>query len=141
MAAARPDRDEEELLRQWAFIDSVVERQARLLRAGVEDPEEDDPVVAVIAMDQDSQLAELQRRNQELTSDVTQLRHQLHEQQQRQRQVEARERGVFTALRSAHEELQTLREDLEQRTREIADLRTLQERPVESKSGRRWWRR
>jgi hypothetical protein len=42
-----PRHSEEELRRQWAFLDALVDRQASSLKAGVQDPEEDDvPVVA-----------------------------------------------------------------------------------------------
>jgi hypothetical protein len=42
-----PRHSEEELRQQWAFLDALVDRQASSLKAGVQDPEEDDvPVVA-----------------------------------------------------------------------------------------------
>jgi hypothetical protein len=42
-----PRHSEEELRRQWAFLDQLVERQASSLKSGVQDPEEEDlPVVA-----------------------------------------------------------------------------------------------
>jgi hypothetical protein len=45
--SAVPRHSEEELRQQWAFLDALVDRQASNLKAGVQDPEEDDvPVVA-----------------------------------------------------------------------------------------------
>src|SRR5207302_8476780 len=45
---ATPSYSAEELQQQWAFLDSLVERQAASLRAGVQDPEEDEPVITVM---------------------------------------------------------------------------------------------
>jgi hypothetical protein len=41
-----PRHSEEELRQQWAFLDALVDRQASSLKSGVQDPEEDMPVVA-----------------------------------------------------------------------------------------------
>ena len=49
----------EELEQQWAFLDSLVERQAASLRSGVQDPEEDEPVVNIIAAPDEALLREL----------------------------------------------------------------------------------
>lgn len=40
-----PSHSEEELRQQWAFLDALVERQAKSLKSGVQDPEEDDVTV------------------------------------------------------------------------------------------------
>lgn len=45
-----PRHEEEELRQQWAFLDALVDRQAKSLKSGVQDPEEDDlPVLAASA--------------------------------------------------------------------------------------------
>jgi hypothetical protein len=45
--SSAPRQSEEELRQQWAFLDALVDRQAKSLKSGVQDPEEDDvPVVA-----------------------------------------------------------------------------------------------
>jgi len=54
----------EELQEQWAFLDSLVERQAASLRAGVQDPEEDEPVVSLAAAPDESLLRELETLRQ-----------------------------------------------------------------------------
>ena len=54
----------EELQQQWAFLDSLVERQAASLRAGVQDPEEDEPVVALVAAPDEAMLRELEALRQ-----------------------------------------------------------------------------
>ena len=42
-----PRHSEEELRQQWSFLDALVDRQAKSLKSGFQDPEEDDgPVVA-----------------------------------------------------------------------------------------------
>jgi hypothetical protein len=47
---------EEELRQQWAFLDALVDRQAASLKAGVQDPEEEDP--AALTPGADSQYLE-----------------------------------------------------------------------------------
>ena len=44
-----PRHSEEELRQQWAFLDALVDRQAASLKSGVQDPEEDDLSVAMVA--------------------------------------------------------------------------------------------
>ena len=44
-----PRHSEEELRQQWAFLDALVDRQAASLKAGVQDPEEDDLSVPMVA--------------------------------------------------------------------------------------------
>jgi hypothetical protein len=46
-----PRHSEEELRQQWAFLDALVDRQAASLKSGVQDPEEDDLAVPMIATD------------------------------------------------------------------------------------------
>ncbi|MHB8487781.1 MAG: hypothetical protein ACYDCS_04965 [Candidatus Dormibacteria bacterium] len=46
-----PRHSEEELRQQWAFLDALVDRQAASLRSGVQDPEEDDLTVPMVATD------------------------------------------------------------------------------------------
>jgi len=46
-----PRHSEEELRQQWAFLDALVDRQAASLKSGIQDPEEDDAVVAIVAPD------------------------------------------------------------------------------------------
>jgi hypothetical protein len=43
-----PRHSEEELRQQWAFLDALVDRQAASLKAGVQDPEEDDLAVQMV---------------------------------------------------------------------------------------------
>jgi hypothetical protein len=44
-----PRHSEEELRQQWAFLDALVDRQAASLKSGVQDPEEDDLSVPMVA--------------------------------------------------------------------------------------------
>jgi septal ring factor EnvC (AmiA/AmiB activator) len=44
-----PRHSEEELRQQWAFLDALVDRQAASLKSGVQDPEEDDVTVPMVA--------------------------------------------------------------------------------------------
>ena len=44
-----PRHSEEELRQQWAFLDALVDRQAASLKSGIQDPEEDDAVVPMVA--------------------------------------------------------------------------------------------
>jgi hypothetical protein len=46
-----PRHSEEELRQQWAFLDALVDRQAASLKSGVQDPEEDDLIVPMVAPD------------------------------------------------------------------------------------------
>lgn len=46
-----PRHSEEELRQQWAFLDALVDRQAASLKSGIQDPEEDDLAVAMVAPD------------------------------------------------------------------------------------------
>ena len=46
-----PRHSEEELRQQWAFLDALVDRQAASLKSGVQDPEEDEAPVAMVAPD------------------------------------------------------------------------------------------
>jgi hypothetical protein len=46
-----PRHSEEELRQQWAFLDALVDRQAASLKSGIQDPEEDDAVVPMVAPD------------------------------------------------------------------------------------------
>lgn len=46
-----PRHSEEELRQQWAFLDALVDRQAASLKSGIQDPEEDDLTVAMVAPD------------------------------------------------------------------------------------------
>jgi hypothetical protein len=63
----------EELQQQWAFLDSLVQRQAASLRAGVQDPEEDEPVMTLLAAPDESLLRELDALRQN-TGELAQLR-------------------------------------------------------------------
>lgn len=59
-----PRHSEEELRQQWAFLDALVDRQASSLRAGSQDPEEDDlaPVVAAPETSYLEEISTLTRR-------------------------------------------------------------------------------
>jgi hypothetical protein len=46
-----PRHSEEELRQQWAFLDALVDRQAASLKSGMQDPEEDDLTVPMVAPD------------------------------------------------------------------------------------------
>ena len=60
----------EELEQQWAFLDTLVERQAASLRSGVQDPEEDEPIINVVAAPDDllRELEALRQNARELES-------------------------------------------------------------------------
>ena len=47
--SAVPRHSEEELRQQWAFLDALVDRQAASLKSGVQDPEEDDATLPMVA--------------------------------------------------------------------------------------------
>ena len=65
-----PD-SEEELLEQWAFLDSLVERQAAQLRAGIQDTEDvDDPIAQVDALRRDLDRLRAQLRRAEAARDA-----------------------------------------------------------------------
>ncbi len=59
-----PRHSEEELRQQWAFLDALVDRQASSLRAGSQDPEEEDlaPVVAAPETSYLEEISTLTRR-------------------------------------------------------------------------------
>jgi hypothetical protein len=62
-----PRHSEEELRQQWAFLDALVDRQAASLKSGIQDPEEDDAIVATAAPDA-SYLDEISTLTQRVTT-------------------------------------------------------------------------
>ncbi len=62
-----PRHSEEELRQQWAFLDALVDRQAASLKSGIQDPEEDDAVVPMVAPDS-HYLDEISTLTQRVTS-------------------------------------------------------------------------
>lgn len=70
-----PRHSEEELRQQWAFLDALVDRQASSLRAGSQDPEEEDlpPVVAPAETTYLEEISTLTRRVSTLESERTTL--------------------------------------------------------------------
>ena len=70
-----PRHSEEELRQQWAFLDALVDRQASSLRAGSQDPEEEDlpPVVAPPETTYLEEISTLTRRVSTLESERTTL--------------------------------------------------------------------
>jgi chromosome segregation ATPase len=130
MTVPRPSspgaHSEEELLEQWEFLDRLVERQANLLRAGVQDSEEpDDPGPAPSALDElerhlESTRVELaaaeaarraaERRAEELDRRLIATTAELQ-------RTQRAHTDALAALRSAHLETQGLRERLERRRR------------------------
>ena len=62
-----PRHSEEELRQQWAFLDALVDRQAASLKSGIQDPEEDDVVVPMVAADT-SYIEEISTLTQRVTT-------------------------------------------------------------------------
>jgi septal ring factor EnvC (AmiA/AmiB activator) len=62
-----PRHSEEELRQQWAFLDALVDRQAASLKSGIQDPEEDDTVVPMVA-DEAPYLEEITTLTQRVTT-------------------------------------------------------------------------
>jgi septal ring factor EnvC (AmiA/AmiB activator) len=62
-----PRHSEEELRQQWAFLDALVDRQAASLKSGIQDPEEDDLTVPMVAADT-AYLEEISTLTQRVTS-------------------------------------------------------------------------
>jgi septal ring factor EnvC (AmiA/AmiB activator) len=62
-----PRHSEEELRQQWAFLDALVDRQAASLKAGVQDPEEDDVTAPAVA-DGSGYLEEISTLTQRVTT-------------------------------------------------------------------------
>ncbi len=62
-----PRHSEEELRQQWAFLDALVDRQAASLKSGIQDPEEDDLTVPMVAGDSEY-LAEISTLTQRVTT-------------------------------------------------------------------------
>jgi chromosome segregation ATPase len=135
MSVPRPSsgaHSEQELLAQWEFLDRLVERQANLLRAGVQDSEElDDPVspppeLGALQQQLERMRAELaatagareaaERRAGELDRRLTAALAEL-ERAQRART------DALEALRGAHREVQSLRDRLEGSRRGIWPFR------------------
>jgi chromosome segregation ATPase len=134
MTAPRPSvraHSEEELLEQWEFLDRLVERQANLLRSGVQDSEElDEPVGP-------GSDPELKRQLEALRAELTASAQARSAAERRAAELEQR-LGVATAelaqarqaradavaaLQSAQLEVHTLRERLESRRRRIWPFR------------------
>jgi septal ring factor EnvC (AmiA/AmiB activator) len=62
-----PRHSEEELRQQWAFLDALVDRQAASLKSGIQDPEEDDLTVPMVA-DEAPYLEEISTLTQRVTT-------------------------------------------------------------------------
>ena len=62
-----PRHSEEELRQQWAFLDALVDRQAASLKSGIQDPEEDDLTVPMVAGGSDY-LVEISTLTQRVTT-------------------------------------------------------------------------
>ncbi|HYA00656.1 MAG TPA: hypothetical protein VEK76_09935 [Candidatus Binatia bacterium] len=95
--------EEDELLKQWAFLDRLVERQAAQLRAGIQDAEE-----------ADEGLTELQGLHRELEA----ARGELSQAQAAHRAAVAearRARAQLSALAAAHQQVLDDRDALRQR--------------------------
>jgi len=62
-----PRHSEEEHRQQWAFLDALVDRQAASLKSGVQDPEEEDLTVPMVATDT-AYLEEISNLTQRVTT-------------------------------------------------------------------------
>ena len=62
-----PRHSEEELRQQWAFLDALVDRQAASLKSGIQDPEEEDLTMPMVAPDP-AYLEEISTLSQRVTS-------------------------------------------------------------------------
>lgn len=74
MSAARR-HSEDELREQWAFLDTLVERQASTLRAGVQDPDEEELELAAAQVEatRADEITVLRRRIDALEAERAQL--------------------------------------------------------------------
>lgn len=100
-ATPTPPRPEDELLEQWSFLDSMVERQAEALRAGtqdVEEPEESPPLAASTP----GELAQLRDRVAVLEREAAALRAQLEGRGRELQRAEQHSAELMRSLRDAH---------------------------------------
>ncbi len=136
MTVPRPSspraHSEDELLEQWEFLDRLVERQANLLRAGVQDSEElDDPGAAL------SDVQRLERQLERARAELVAAGAARQSAEQRAAELERRlsaantglqraqraQADALAALRGAHLEVQSLRQRLEGQRRRIWPFR------------------
>ncbi|GAC1339686.1 MAG: hypothetical protein NVSMB29_07410 [Candidatus Dormibacteria bacterium] len=95
-----PSLPEDELLDQWSFLDSMVERQASALRSGAQDTEETDPLpVEVSAPDE---LGVLRRLVVGLERERDALRAQLEGRGREIERAEQHSADLMRSLREAH---------------------------------------
>lgn len=128
-----PDaHSEEELLEQWEFLDRLVERQADLLRAGVQDSEElDEPGAALSDVQRlerqlesaRARLAAAEAARQSAERRALELDARLSAAAAELRRAERAHADALDALRGAHLEVQRLREQLEGRRRGVWPFR------------------
>jgi seryl-tRNA synthetase len=95
----RPARySADELRDQWAFLDALVERQASSLRAGVQDPEEDEPLINAVAAADAALLRELDVLRVRV-GEIDGLRERIDSLRKRVRALEAERRELLQRLR------------------------------------------
>ncbi|MFN2452491.1 MAG: hypothetical protein ABR541_09075 [Candidatus Dormibacteria bacterium] len=98
--APTPARPEDELLEQWSFLDSMVERQAEALRTGSQDAEEVDAVTPDAQGPDD--VALLRGRIAVLERDAAALRAQLEGRDREIQRAQQHGAELMRSLRDAH---------------------------------------
>ena len=111
MTSGSTPYSEDELLQQWNFLDAMVERQAASLRAGNQDPEEDEHAAVTPVPAGDGELIRLRERVATLDAEAETW----HRERARYDEMEA-ERTKLS------EEVETLRQRLARRESELARL-------------------
>jgi len=121
---------DDDLLDQWSFLDSMIERQASSLRAGAQDPEEDDGAPALTSAG-GPEFADLQARVAALEAERDTLRKDLAKARRELKATHAQRHLSIAAaadLAGAQADLAAARAGLESAHAEIVQLRSELER-------------
>jgi len=102
-------QDKEELLEQWDFLDSLVDRQAAQLRAGIQDSEVVDEPVAATTAATVGRITELEVELQHAASAAVQTAARVRESEAAAARMAARHHELLEALRAAHTQIEELR--------------------------------
>ena len=102
-----PRHSEEELRQQWAFLDALVDRQAASLKSGVQDPEEDDLSVPMVAANPSSieEISTLTQRVATLEDERTALLRRIDLAEQARMAAESARAAAETARQAAERAL------------------------------------
>ena len=133
--SAKATYSEDELREQWSFLDTLVERQAASLKAGVQDDEED--ALVQLAVTDDSLIRELEGLRQRV-AEIDILRERVRELDSLKRRVRE-----LDNLRNRVHQLEMERQELLQRLHaaEAAQAHPSAAQPMKRGSLRDWWQR